>query len=34
LGNKMAGLTTECAAQQIEHSHRLGVSARASMICH
>jgi hypothetical protein len=31
LGNKMAGLTAECAAQWIQGSLRLGVGARAGM---
>jgi hypothetical protein len=34
LGNKMAGLAAECAAQWIQHSCRLGVGAGAGMICH
>jgi hypothetical protein len=33
LGNKMSGLTAECAGQRIQHSRCLGVGAGAGMGC-
>jgi hypothetical protein len=33
LGNEMARLTTECTAQWIQRSCRLGIGAGAGMIC-
>jgi hypothetical protein len=33
LGNKMSGLTAECAGQRIQCSCHLGVGAGAGMIC-
>jgi hypothetical protein len=34
LGNEMARLTAECAAQWIQHSRHLGIGAGAGMVCH